>query len=244
MQSTFAIPMLPCPDIDEMGDFYRALGFEQTYRQTRPNPYLAMSRGDIHLGFFGMDGFDPSQSYGTCGLIVPDTGALYAEFAAGMRARYGKVLVSGIPRMTRPRKRANVEGRSGFSVIDPGGNWVRVFAGTDDSGRGPGGSESAADSALARAVRNAVVLADSRGDDVQAARILDAKLRAAGDRTAAAVDLAEALLLRAEIAIRQADPDTARAMIDRFEQLDPAAIDSTRSVEFAEQASTLAEQLR
>ena len=53
---------------------------------------------------------------------VPDTAALYRSFAAGMRAEYGKLLVSGIPRVTRPpRKRKNA------GVVDPGGNWIRIF---------------------------------------------------------------------------------------------------------------------
>lgn len=38
------VPLLPCASIDDMLTFYTALGFEQTYRQTKPNPYLAMQR--------------------------------------------------------------------------------------------------------------------------------------------------------------------------------------------------------
>lgn len=68
------------------------LGFEQPYRQLRPNPYLALQRGAIGLGFFGIPGFDPADSYGSCLVTVPDIGAL---FAAGMRAAHGKLLVSG-----------------------------------------------------------------------------------------------------------------------------------------------------
>ena len=36
------IPMLPCGDIDTIAEFYVALGFKVTYRQTKPNPYLAV----------------------------------------------------------------------------------------------------------------------------------------------------------------------------------------------------------
>jgi hypothetical protein len=59
-------------------------------------------------------------------VLTSDTGELHRAFAAGMRAAYGKVLIAGIPRMTRPRARKNYDGVSGFSVIDPGGNWIRV----------------------------------------------------------------------------------------------------------------------
>jgi hypothetical protein len=38
------IPILPCRSIDENLDFYRALGFEVTFQQTRPNPYAVVAR--------------------------------------------------------------------------------------------------------------------------------------------------------------------------------------------------------
>ncbi|MEK8228763.1 hypothetical protein NKG05_26365 [Oerskovia sp. M15] len=41
MANESMVPLLPCASIDEISDFATALGFEVTYRQTRPNPYLA-----------------------------------------------------------------------------------------------------------------------------------------------------------------------------------------------------------
>jgi hypothetical protein len=55
------IPLLPCASIDAMETFYAALGFERTYRQVKPNPYLGMRREEIELHFFGMPGFDPQS---------------------------------------------------------------------------------------------------------------------------------------------------------------------------------------
>ena len=81
---------MPCGSIDQVEDFYRCLGFTRTYRQVRPNPYVALERDDIALGFFGMPGFDPADSYGSCVVIVPDIAALHAAFATGLRERYGK----------------------------------------------------------------------------------------------------------------------------------------------------------
>ena len=80
MANELTIPLLPCPDIDEIASFYEMLGFEITYRQTRPNPYVALRREDINLHVFGMDGYDPAQSYSTCLVIVQDTGPLYEAF--------------------------------------------------------------------------------------------------------------------------------------------------------------------
>lgn len=168
MANELTIPLLPCPSIDEITSFYEMLGFSVTYRQTRPNPHVALQREGINLHFFGMDGFDPEQSYGTCLVIVQDTGPLYEAFAAGMRAVHGKVLISGIPRMTRPRLRN--DRYTGFSVVDPGGNWIRINKATQ---------EPEATSALAKAMENAARQADARGDERQALKILEGALRRA-----------------------------------------------------------------
>ncbi|GGP55390.1 bleomycin resistance protein [Saccharothrix coeruleofusca] len=212
------IPLLPCASIDEVLEFYSALGFTRTYRQTKPNPYLAMRREDVELHFFGMPGFDPAQSYGSCVVQVPDTAALHRAFAEGLRAAYGRVPLSGIPRMTRPRPRKNVGGLSGFSVVDPGGNWIRIFpvAGT---GTPP------AIGKLAEALENAVVLADSRGDPAQAAKILDGALRRVAD--ASAVERVEALAYRAELALTLEDPARATAVLAELRAIPLTPADRT-----------------
>ena len=99
------IPLLPCASIDEIADFAGALGFTVTYRQIRPNPYVALRREDIDLHYFGMDGFRPEDSYGTCLIIAPDPKQLFDAFAAGLRSRYGRLPLDGFPRITRPRRR-------------------------------------------------------------------------------------------------------------------------------------------
>jgi hypothetical protein len=188
------IPLLPCPDIDEIASFYEMLGFSITYRQTRPNPHVALQREDINLHFFGMENFDPEQSYGTCLVIVQDTGPLYEAFAAGMRAVHGKVLISGIPRMTRPRVRN--DRYTGFSVVDPGGNWIRINKAV---------TEPEATSKLAKAVENAARQADARGDERQALKILEGALKRAD---AAEPGLEEAQAFRDELVerIRASEP--------------------------------------
>jgi hypothetical protein len=62
-------------------------------------------------------------------------------------------------------------------VVDPGGNWLRIFPDADASA--PASPRSAGKPA--RALDNAVVLADSRGDPAQAAKILDGALARASD---------------------------------------------------------------
>lgn len=160
------IPLLPCASIDEMSEFGQLLGLRVTYRQTRPNPYLALEGDDgLVLHYFGLDGLAPEDSYSSCAAIVDDPGALFDRFARGLRSRYGTLPMTGYPRITRPRRRKNAENRSGFSLIDPAGNWIRVMA----AKAGP--TVESADP-LARALDNAVVLADSHGDVAQAHKIL------------------------------------------------------------------------
>ncbi|MFC0111277.1 hypothetical protein [Kibdelosporangium aridum] len=78
------VPLLPCRSIDEMAEFYEMLGFTRIYYQVRPNPYVSMKREDLQLDFFGMpEEFKPEDSYGTCVVIVPDTGELFQAFAEG-----------------------------------------------------------------------------------------------------------------------------------------------------------------
>ncbi|MEV7005764.1 VOC family protein [Streptosporangium sp. NPDC051022] len=227
MANETTVPLLPCRSIDEIEEFYTALGFTRTYRQTRPNPYLALRREDIHLHFFGMSEFDPKDSYGTCLVYVPDTGALFRAFAEGVRSAYGRFPVSGIPRMTRPRKRKNVDGLTGFTVVDPGGNWIRIFPSPGYAAREE--EPPVGTGALATALQNAVVMGDSRGDHRQAAKILDGALARARDTPDA--DLVEALVYRAEIALALSDRERAGELLARVRGMSLDTADRERLAE-------------
>jgi hypothetical protein len=194
--------------------FYEVLGFAQTYYQQKPNPYLAVQREDLNLHFFSMPGYEPKDSYSTCLVLVDDTVALYRSFAAAMRVAYGKVLISGIPRVTRPRARKNAEGHSGFSVIDPGGNWIRFMA-----KQRPAEREATPPGKLGEALRNAVVMGDSHGLDDRAARILDEALARLGDEASPA-ELFETLAYRAELAVRLDDRAAAVEAIVRARSIE------------------------
>ena len=211
-------PILPCPDIDEAIAFYASLGFERTYRQVRPNPHAVVERGDMGIHLAGIDGFDRSQSYASVIIVVPDPDALYASFAAGLRATYGRLPVAGIPRMVRPRRRWGTV--YGFSVVDVGGNWLR-FSRLGDT------EEAAADEApeagLARVVDVAARLADAKGDTEGALRTLEAAL--ARNPDAPAIDRSRALLYRAELALRLGDRSLASASLDEARAVDLGADD-------------------
>jgi hypothetical protein len=161
------VPLLPCTSIDEMASFWVPLGTKVSYRQMKPNPYLALEReGGFVLHYFALAGFVSEESYSTCVVLVDDPGELFDEWAAGLRTRYGKLPLTGLPRITRPRRRKNADYRTGFSLVDPAGNWIRVIAAR------PTSAEPLENDPLSRALDNAVVLADSHGDVAQAHKIL------------------------------------------------------------------------
>ncbi|MGW0801964.1 bleomycin resistance protein [Nonomuraea sp. NPDC002799] len=214
MRTETVIPGLPCRDLDDVLPFYTALGFEVTYRQQRPNPFAAVRRGGIDLHFFALPEFDPADSMGTVVLIVPDTEALYAAFAAGLRADFGKVPVSGIPRMTRPRRRQGTP--SGFSVVDPGGNWLRI-SGHKDTGDEPAPAEGR----LARVVATAARQADSHGDEEAGIRVLENGLARHADAPPA--QRLPALVYLAELRLRTGAYDTAAALLGEVGALELSA---------------------
>ncbi|MFC7330874.1 VOC family protein [Marinactinospora rubrisoli] len=213
MANEITVPLLPCRSIEEIVEFYTMLGFTRTYYQTRPNPYVSLKREDLQLHFFGIPGFKAEDSYGTCLVIVDDTQELFEAFATGMRRVHGKLLVSGIPRMTRPRKRKNADGHTGFTVIDPGGNWIRITA----SRPAPEEKETSS-GRLTTTLDRAVVMGDSHGKHVRAAQILDTALERDKD-TASTAELVEALAYRAELAVRADDTAAATAALARARSL-------------------------
>ena len=197
-------PMLPCRDLDEAIAFYEALGFSRTYRQLRPNPYAVVVREDMQVHLFAMPEFDPARSYGSVSVVVPDPDALYEAFAEGLRKAYGKLPVAGIPRMVRPRKRSGTV--YGFSVVDVGGNWLRVsrVGDTEEAAERP-------DTALAKVLEVAARLADAHGDDAAAL----AKLQSGLSRhpEASVLDRARAILFRAELGVRLGKSSLARSSL-------------------------------
>ena len=213
MAGEVTVPLLPCVDLDETAGFAECLGFRSTYRQTRPNPYLAVRREDLQLHWFGLPGLRPEDSYSSCLVLVPDPGLLFEAFAGGLRARYGKLPLTGFPRVTRPRRRRNADGQTGFSLVDPSGNWIRVMRAD-----APAGAEEP-ETRLGRSLADAVVLADSKGDVAQAVKVLTGALRRSeGERATA--ERAEALAYLAELSVRGSDPTAARVALAELDRLE------------------------
>ena len=206
-------PCLPCAEIDGSIAFFESLGFTKTYRQVRPNPYAVVAREDLQIHLFGIDGFEPADSYGTVIVAVPDPDGLYRDFAAALRKTYGKLPVTGIPRITRPRKKYGTV--RGFSVVDPGGNWLRI------SKLGQTEEEDSAEKAegLVQITYVAARLGDAHGDEALALKTLESGLIRFGD-AANAIDLARAYLYRAELAVRTQDLELARSSLAAADSLE------------------------
>lgn len=205
-------PCLPCANLDEAISFYETLGFKRTYRQMRPNPYAVVALEDIQIHLFGIEGFNAAESYGCAIVVVPDPDSLYRAFAAGLRESFGKLPVAGIPRILRPRKKYGTV--RGFSVVDPGGNWLRIskLGDAEEEGKAEG---------LAGIVDVATRLGDAHGDERMALKTLESGLaRFAG---AAAVDRARAYLYRAELAVRTDNRELARLSLAAAEALELTA---------------------
>ena len=199
MASAITIPILPCADLDDSISFYETLRFNRTYRQQRPNPYAVVELGEIRIHLFGLDDFDPATSYGSVIIAVSDPDTLYEEFAAGLRERFGELPSSGIPRILRPRKRHGTV--RGFSVVDPGGNWLRV------SKLGDAEETRETTTGLARVMENAARLGDAKGDDDEAIRLLENGLERFSD--VPQIERARALLYLAELNTRVGDQPAA-----------------------------------
>ncbi|MFD8206822.1 bleomycin resistance protein [Streptomyces sp. NPDC059695] len=200
------IPILPCRTIQPVRDFYTTLGFEVTFQQASPSPYLAVQRGGIHLHFFGMKRYEPAGSFSTCIVQTDDVDGLYANFRAGLKAAYGRVPNRGLPRIG-PLKNTS-HGVRQFLMTDPGGNCIRFGQRTsDDQHHRPAPEET-----FARALHHASLLADSKEDPAAAAKIIDRALRLRDERPAP-VQLLRLLVLRADVAARLGEKDTATSAL-------------------------------
>ena len=205
------IPILPCRSIDENLGFYRALGFQVTFQQDRPNAYAVVARGDIELHFFAMKAYQPTASYSTCYITTTDVGGLYDAFRGGLRAALGRVPTRGLPRIG-PLKNMSYGVRQ-FLVTDPGGNTLRI--GQPIAERF--GHADPPRERFARALHTAALLADSKGDDPAAATLLDRIL--ASDATRSAAEQVQALVLRADLAVRMDDPAAAEGLLGQAREI-------------------------
>jgi hypothetical protein len=203
------IPALPCASINDILEFYVALGFEITYHQARPNNYAVVKYEDINLHFFTMKGYEPKNSYSTCLVLVPDLIGLHQIFTGALRSRLGKVPGAGIPRISKLNT-SNYDKQVRFNIVDPGGNWIRFIQQGDQPSLDQS-PQKEGQTKLSRAVQSADWVMEAEGDFAKAAEVLDKAL--AHDDPAPPAHRVQALVLRAAVAISLDDPDHARRLL-------------------------------
>ncbi|MGK5630787.1 glyoxalase [Streptomyces sp. URMC 123] len=191
------VPMMPCASMEETLAFYEALGFEVIHQQSRPYVSLILQWSGFRLSFGpAPKGLDPAREESGCCLVMVDAVAPYhAVFVAAMERAYGKVLSSGLPRITRYRP-----GASRFTLVDPSGNSIVFIQRDEPLELEYGGSKKL--TGLAKALDNARILREFKNDDLQAFRALKSALRRHGTDASVAeraialcqlIDLATAL---------------------------------------------------
>ncbi len=112
-----ATPNLPARDFEQTSRFYRALGFEQGWRDVG---WMILRRGSITLEFFPWPDLDPATSSFGCCLRLDDLDAFHAVcMAAGVPERS-----TGAPRLQAPRLEPSGL-RIGY-LIDPDGSLIRL----------------------------------------------------------------------------------------------------------------------
>ncbi|MFH9419907.1 bleomycin resistance protein [Streptomyces sp. NPDC017529] len=210
------IPILPCRTIDEILDFYRALGFEVTFCQKSPNPACGVRLRSIELQFFGMKAHDPTDTYSTCYVLTDDVDGLYESFRAGLKAALGKVPTRGLPRIGALKDMSY--GVRQFLMTDPGGNCIRIGQPISDSFE----HSAVPKERYARALHQATLLGESKGDHAAAARIIDRALEKdeAPDAGPTPPQLLRLLVLRAEMAAQTGGPEAAAPWLDRAEAVE------------------------
>jgi len=143
--------------------------------------------------------------------MVDTVAPYHATFIEAMRRTYGKVLVTGLPRITRYRP-----GASRFTVTDPSGNSIVFIQRDEPAELEYGGSKKL--QGLARVLDNARILREFKDDDLHAFRALNSGLRRHGD-AAPAVQQALALAALIELSTALEKPERVPEWGARLRQL-------------------------
>ncbi|RKT84188.1 hypothetical protein SAMN05421805_103113 [Saccharopolyspora antimicrobica] len=202
------IPGLMTRSIDPVADFYTALGFEITFRQTAPYQFLTVKRGGIELNFYGNKEFDPETSAHGCLVETDDVDYLYAAFTEGLQESFGSVPVQGVPRVGALKDMSY--GVRQFLMTDPGGNTIQIAQPISENQRHRPLPKGTFD----RAIHMGALFADSKQDLDLAVKVLDRALHRT-DEEPTAPQLVKLLVLRADVAIRQGEPNLARELLAR-----------------------------
>jgi hypothetical protein len=215
-----SIPMLRVLDLEETISFWESLGYQRTYFQKAPYPYGAVERGGYEMHFVGQKGLNPNESPYGCMILVGDVVAVHQEFSKAFKARLGRVPNKGIPRITRMRPK-----QTRFTVYDPSGNWVIFIQIGEEDSAVTERSEDTSLVGLEKAIAKAIRFREFKEEPENAAKILDIAFEKYKEDKP--FFLAQAFLLRAEIAIDMEESEKAKSFLSQLRQLDLSEEDRT-----------------
>jgi hypothetical protein len=212
-QQWITIPLLQCISIIETLEFWQALGFQITYKQTHPYQYGVVERGGHQLHFGRIKGMEAGNNFYTgCLIIVPDAEKVYHELTHGLKQHLGRVPHTGIPRISRMKPDT-----TRFTLTDVAGNSIIFVSNTEQDQEIWEKAENKNQSKLQRAIAIAIRFRDYKNDDAAAIKTLDAALKRVDDENV--MDIAEALIMRIELAESSDDQAKVAECKSRLAQL-------------------------
>ena len=207
------IPILPCISIEETLQFWQALGFDITYKQTHPYQYGVVERGGHQLHFGRVKGMEAANNFYTgCLIAVPDAGDVYNEITQRLKQHFGRVPHTGRPRVSRMKP-----GTTRFTLTDVAGNAIIFVSRGEQDQETWEKAENKNQTKLQRAIAIAIRFRDYKNDDEAAIKTLDAALKRVDGENA--MDIAEALTIRIELAESSDDPIKVAECKSRLAQL-------------------------
>ncbi|MDF2188519.1 hypothetical protein [Paraflavitalea sp. CAU 1676] len=198
-----SIPLLHCLAVNETLKFWNSLGYSITHQQSRPYQYGAIERQGHQLHFYRFKDIKADNNQqGTCLVIVPDAQQVYEDFTRRLKKALGKVPHTGLPRISRMKP-----GTTRFTLTDIAGNSVIfITLGVKDAATWEK-AENKEQTMLQKAIAMAIRFRDYKNDDPAAAKTLDAALKKSQQEQPQ--DLAEALIIRIELAVFYEDKERA-----------------------------------
>ena len=211
-KGTLTVPLLPCASLEETLDFWQALGFEVPFKQRAPNAYAIIRDADYELHFFDLKQLKPEDNFSTCLVVMDEIESVHRGFVERLRAALGKIPLKGFPRITRMKP-----GQSRFTLTDIAGNSIIFIKRGAEDADAADAYKQAGQTPLQQALSLAGRLRDFKGDDADAAKVLDRALARPDQQ--GSLDYARALAARIELAAALEEPAHARDLLAQFHGL-------------------------
>lgn len=207
------IPTLSCHAVEETLAFWEMLGYTITYKMTRPYQYGVVERNGYELHFARVKGMDVANNEDGCLVMLSDARKVYEEFAQRLKENLGRVPHTGIPRISRMKPEA-----TRFTLIDVSGNCVIFILDDEKDEEIYKKAEDTNQTPLQQAIATAIRFRDFKEDEHAAAEALDIALPKIENETPQ--DIAEALLIRMDLADVLNDAPRKEACRTRLDQLE------------------------